>query len=200
MHLPVSHTVLRALAVALFAAAALGCESTSTEQGAVGPQGPPGVDGAAGERGATGAQGPTGAKGNDGVPGVPGEPGPVGSVGPTGPAGADGSPGVMGGVGPAGATGAAGPPGLSGWQAVDLPNSFGPGVSQMYIACPANKMPLSWGFHTGAVFTGAVSPASAFISVDASVVPNLVGWTLNFNNTTNAAISGGVSAICATVN
>ena len=196
MNSPVSDAVFRTIAFFLVGAAAFGCDSSAAEQGAVGPEGPPGADGAAGERGPAGAQGATGATGADGIPGIQGDPGPTGPVGPMGPAGADGLPGAMGALGPAGATGPAGPPGISGWLVADLPASFTPGVSQTYIACPANKVPLAWSFHTGALFTGAVSPASAFISIDNTVVPNLVGWTLNFNNTTNAAISGGVSVIC----
>jgi len=58
------------------------------------------------------------------------------------------------------------------------------------------SLALPWGFDTGQSITGAVSPASAFVSAAGAVT----GWTLNFNNSSNGAIAGGVNAICVTAN
>jgi hypothetical protein len=179
---------------------ASGCEGGATgPAGPEGPAGPPGPIGLTGEPGETGAEGATGPKGEDGSPGIQGGQGPAGVTGPPGPPGDNGAPGDPGPQGIAGPAGPQGPPGVTAWENPVVATSFAAGYSQTSIYCSAGKLPLSWGFESVG-FTGAVSPATAFVSVNASVVPNLVGWTLSFNNSSNATISGTVNAICANVN
>jgi hypothetical protein len=86
-------------------------------QGAIGAQGPQGIQGPAGNDGVIGAQGPQGPAGNDGVQGLQGIQGPAGNdgaTGPQGPAGNDGATGPMGPQGIQGLTGPAGPAGPQG--------------------------------------------------------------------------------------
>ena len=73
--------------------------------GAVGPQGPQGIQGPAGQQG---AQGPAGLKGDTGATGPQGLTGSQGPQGATGAQGPQGPPGVDGAQGPAGPQGAAG--------------------------------------------------------------------------------------------
>lgn len=83
------------------------------EEGAPGPQGPPGADSTV-----PGPPGPTGPPGADSiVPGPQGPPGADSTVpGPQGPPGADGAKGDQGDVGPQGAQGDVGPQGAKGDQ------------------------------------------------------------------------------------
>lgn len=99
---------------------------SSSDTGAIGPQGETGPAGSNGQAGSTGTaglpgnDGANGAKGTNGVNGAPGAQGPAGaqgSVGPQGLAGAPGAPGTNGEPGlqgPAGAPGAQGPNGAPG--------------------------------------------------------------------------------------
>ncbi len=77
-------TLGRAIIIAGFISAVVGCD------GAIGPTGPVGPAGTAGTDGADGVDG---SKGADGLPGAPGEPGEVGEQGPAGPEGQQGPPG-----------------------------------------------------------------------------------------------------------
>jgi hypothetical protein len=73
-------------------------------QGALGPQGAPGINGAQGAVGPLGPQGPGGAQGALGPQGPGGAQGAVGPLGPQGPGGAQGSVGPQGAQGSSGAT------------------------------------------------------------------------------------------------
>ena len=79
-----------AIAVALFAFAAVGCTGDDGKDGAIGPTGSNGIDGAPGPKGATGADGKAG---------------PEGPEGPAGPAGPKGDPGAIGAAGSTGVEG-----------------------------------------------------------------------------------------------
>lgn len=82
-------------------------------QGAMGPQGIPGLQGPKGDTGATGPQGLPGATGTQGLQGIPGV---AGAVGPQGPQGLPGINGTNGAPGPAGANGTNGAQGPAGPQ------------------------------------------------------------------------------------
>ncbi len=82
--------------------------------GAVGPQGPQGIQGPAGPQGPTGSPGPAGAAGPKGDPGPPGPKGATGETGATGTQGPKGDTGPQGPKGDAGATGPQGPKGDTG--------------------------------------------------------------------------------------
>jgi hypothetical protein len=96
-------------------------------EGAVGPEGPQGIQGERGPEGATGPtgqqgvqgiEGPTGPQGVQGIEGPTGPQGVQGIEGPTGPQGVQGIEGPTGPTGPQGVQGIEGPTGPTGQQGV----------------------------------------------------------------------------------
>ena len=135
-----------------------GPEGPQGPQGETGPEGPQGEMGPEGPEGEMGPEGPQGEMGPEGPQGETGPQGPQGDTGPQGPQGDTGPQGPQGQTGPQGATGPEGPqgdmgpegpqgePGLSGYEWLQVSNSFSLEVNQcgsFYADCPSGKKLMS---------------------------------------------------------
>ena len=105
-------------------------------QGEAGPQGPQGAAGPQGPQGEAGPQGPQGIQGAAGPQGPQGVPGADGATGPQGPQGATGQQGLQGIKGDTGATGTTGPQGpqgATGPQGPVGPDAFPSGTALLFV-------------------------------------------------------------------
>ena len=139
--------------------------------------------------GAVGPEGPQGIQGDPGPAGPQGDPGPVGLAGPQGPEGPQGiqgdpgSVGPQGPIGPVGATGPQGPqgdPGISAYEQVVVGHSvnFGSGQTHFLDAnCPAGKMVLGGGGQINSCIGGCPG-----VVLEASLPLNATTWRVIFKN------------------